>query len=166
MVLLLVFKASKRLCFFLFLLFFFPLYFSLFRENGTIFQMLNYIVVVQFVTEVLSTLGPVALFPILLMGSKNNLLTIWMKFQQILPQFLFQKSTIIWSKVGPFLSFEFSRPLPWLVNSKILRKYSVTLKLFKEHSISFNELHILKDLSLKTLADSYDFLYFILLWVF
>ena len=31
---------------------FFPLYFSLFRENGTIFQMLNYIVVVQFGMEV------------------------------------------------------------------------------------------------------------------
>ena len=48
-----VFKASKRL--FFFSLLFFPLYFSLFRENGTIFQMLNYIVVVQFVTKVLST---------------------------------------------------------------------------------------------------------------
>ena len=40
-----------------FSLLFFPLYFSLFRENGTIFQMLNYIVVVQFVTKVLSTHG-------------------------------------------------------------------------------------------------------------
>ena len=54
----------------------------------------------------------------------------------------------IWSKVGPFLYFEFSLPLLWLVNSKILKKYSVTLKLFKEHSISFNELDLLKGLSL------------------
>ena len=45
---------SSRLqkdCFFSFF-YFFPLYFSLFRENGTIFQMLNYIVVVQFGMEV------------------------------------------------------------------------------------------------------------------